>query len=62
MYNKLTPFHAALLRRMATILRGLSGITSSKNTEFNPHVPYTCAVDVAGQPDCSVRGALLGYC
>lgn len=30
----------------------MGGITSNNNTEFNPHVPYTCT-DVDGLPDCS---------
>lgn len=37
---------------MATILRAVGEITSHRNTEFNPHVPYTCAM-ADGNPDCS---------
>ena len=39
-WNQFTPFHAAMLKRMATILRGLDGITSSPDTVWNPHVPF----------------------
>ena len=52
MFNKISDFDAVLLKRAAIILRGMGGITSNTNTEFNPHVPYTCA-DVGGLPDCS---------
>jgi iron(II)-dependent oxidoreductase len=37
-FNKLTPMHAEMLRRMATILRGTNGITS--RGVWAPHVPY----------------------
>ena len=48
-WNGLTDRHAAMLKRMATILRSLDGITSRGDTEWHPHVPYSC-----GDEDCTV--------
>ena len=39
MYNKFTPFHGEMLRRMATIFRNMEGLTAVG--QWLPHVPFT---------------------
>ena len=38
-YNKFTPFHGEMLRRMATIFRNMEGLTAVG--QWLPHVPFT---------------------